>query len=54
MPGQKPPPNRPRTPSKTPAERGEEFSAIQRQLKQDAADRRGAQEKAKKAENKKS
>ena len=40
MAGQSPPNQRPK--SKTPAERAEEFTATQRRLKQEAADRRAA------------
>jgi hypothetical protein len=49
MPGQKQPPATPRAKSKTPAERGEEAAAIQRQLKQDAADRAAARAASKRA-----
>jgi hypothetical protein len=42
MPAPKKPQPAPRGKSKTPAERGEEAAVIQRQLKQDAADRRAA------------
>jgi hypothetical protein len=43
MEGRKTPPSRPVRPkSKTPAERSEEFTATQRRLKQEAAERRDA------------
>jgi hypothetical protein len=41
-------PPRPRPPAKTPAQRAEEAAAVQRRLKQEAAERRNAAESSKK------
>jgi hypothetical protein len=48
MAGQSQPPRNQRPKGKSPQERSEEFSAAQRQLKQEAADRREAAAKASK------